>query len=90
MTQPQILEGKWEEILAHNSAQLMGRRVRVYVESTEDELGAPAHVPNDQALAMIRDLLKLQEGMKETDGSETERWIREARSGGMYGLKPSG
>ena len=38
---------------------------------------------------MLRDLVKLQEGMKETDGSETDRLLREAGAGGIYGLKPT-
>jgi hypothetical protein len=32
MAYSQILEGKWEEIVARNSAQLSGRKVKVYVE----------------------------------------------------------
>lgn len=35
MAQPHVLEGTWEEILAHNAAQLAGRKVKVYVEPEE-------------------------------------------------------
>ena len=38
---------------------------------------------------MLRNLMNLQEGMKETDGSQTDRQLREARAGGLYGLKPT-
>lgn len=89
MTQPQVLEGQWEEILSRNSAQLAGRRVKVYIEPDQAEPVPPAFPPNEQALAMLRDLVKLQEGMKETDGSQTDRLLREARAGGLYGLKPT-
>ena len=89
MAQPQILEGRWEEILLRNSAQLAGRMVKVYVESDEIETEVPTFPPNEQALTMIRNLVKLQESMKETDGSQTERLLREARSGGMYGIEPT-
>jgi len=89
MAQPQILEGRWEEILLRNSTQLAGRMVKVYIEPDELDTEALTFPPNEQALAMIRDLVKLQEGMKETDGSQTERLLREARSGGMYGIEPT-
>jgi hypothetical protein len=89
MTASWVLEGQWEEILLRSSAQLAGRKVRIYVEPDQDESTAPTHPPNEQALAMLRDLVKLQEGMKETDGSQTDRLLREARAGGMYGLKPA-
>ena len=29
---PQILEGQWEDILAHSAAQLTGRRVKISIE----------------------------------------------------------
>lgn len=89
MTQPQVLEGQWEEILSRNGAQLAGRRVRVYIEPDETDSASLVFPPNEQALAMLRDLVKLQEGMKETDGSQTDRLLREARAGGLYGLDPT-
>lgn len=88
MIQPQILEGRWEEIISRNGAQLAGRKVRVYIEPDEPDVEYVTFPANEQALEMIRDLVKLQEGMQETDGSQTERLLREARDGGMYGLKP--
>jgi hypothetical protein len=89
MTQPQVLEGQWEEILARNDAQLAGRKVKITIEPDEAVSTVPAFPPNEQALAMLYDLVKLQEGMRETDGSLTDRLLREARAGGMYGLKPT-
>ena len=88
MAQPQVLEGTWEEILACNAAQLVGRKVKIYIEAEED-IDTPAFPPNEQALAMLRDIVKLQEGMKETSGEETNERLREARAGGLYGLKPT-
>ncbi len=63
--------------------------MKVYIEPDEAELVSPAFPPNEQALAMLRDLIKLQEGMKETDGSQTDRLLREARAGGLYGFEPT-
>jgi hypothetical protein len=87
--QAKVYEGQWEEILARNGAELAGQRVKVYVEPDQDQPIAAAGPPNEQALAMLRDPAKLKEDMKETDGSQTDRLLREARAGGMYGLKPA-
>ena len=88
MAQPQVLEGTWEEILTHNAAQLAGRKVKVYIEA-EADIDTPAFPTNEQALAMLRDLVMFQVGMKETSGEETNERLREARAGGLYGLKPT-
>jgi hypothetical protein len=40
--------------------------------------------PNEKALAALRQIARMQEGMRHTDGSQTERLIREGRAGGMY------
>jgi len=37
--------------------------------------------PNEKALATLRDIAKLKEGMPETDGSQTDQMLREMRSG---------
>jgi len=41
--------------------------------------------PNEKALATLRDVAKLKEGMPETDGSQTDQMIRAGRAGAMYG-----
>ena len=40
--------------------------------------------PNEKALAALRQIAQMQEGMRHTDGSQTDRLIREGRAGGMY------
>lgn len=40
--------------------------------------------PNVKALAALRKIAAMQAGMRQTDGSQTERIIREGRAGGMY------
>jgi len=42
--------------------------------------------PNEEALATLRDIAKLKEGMPETDGSQTDQMIRAGRAGAMYGV----
>ena len=75
MTQPQVLEGTWEEILTRNAAQLAGRKIRVYIEP--EEADSPAFPPNEKALAALRQIARMQLGMRDTDGSQTERIIQE-------------
>ncbi len=41
-------------------------------------------VPNEKALATLRDIAKLKEGMRETDGSQTDQMLRGGRAGAMY------
>jgi hypothetical protein len=50
---------------------------------TPDE--ALAVKPNEQALTMLRDIARMKENMGNTDGSETDRLLRAARAGAMYG-----
>ena len=45
-----------------------------------------APVPNEKALATLRDIAKLKEGMPETDGSQTDQMLREGRAGAMMPL----
>lgn len=87
MTQPQVLEGTWEEILTRNAAQLAGRKIRVYIEP-EEEADTTAFPSNEKALAALRQIARMQLGMRDTDGSQTERIIQEGRDGGMYHDSP--
>jgi len=43
-------------------------------------------IPNEKALAALRDIAEMKKGMQESDGSQTERIIREGRDGAMYGF----
>ena len=40
--------------------------------------------PNEEALATLRDIAKLKEGMPETDGSQTDQMLRTGRAGAMF------
>lgn len=41
-------------------------------------------MPNEKALTALRRIAALQEGMRYTDGSQTNKIVREGRDGGMY------
>ncbi|NOT64336.1 MAG: hypothetical protein HOP19_29310 [Acidobacteria bacterium] len=45
--------------------------------------------PNYAMLEVLRQTEELQQGMRFTDGSDTQRLLREARAGGMYGDEPT-
>ena len=44
----------------------------------------PVLTQNERGLAVLRKIAALQEGAGYTDGSQTDRIIRDARGGGMY------
>ena len=39
---------------------------------------------NEEALATLRDIAKLKEGMPESDGSQTDQMLRDGRTGAMF------
>ena len=79
----QVLEGTWEEIVRH-ADELAGQHVRVTV-LTE----GPRVAPNEGMLAALREIEEIQDDMPETSGEDTQRLLRQARAGGMYGLEPT-
>ncbi|MBV9850853.1 MAG: hypothetical protein JO250_14365 [Armatimonadetes bacterium] len=78
-----VLEGTWEEVARH-APELAGRRVRLTV--LEEAAPAP---PNEGMLAALRLIEQRQQGRQETSSEDTQRLLRDARDGGMYGLDPS-
>ncbi len=52
-------------------------------------LVSEASIPNEKALATLRDIAKLKEGMPETDGSQTDQMLREGRTGAMMPVPKS-
>lgn len=79
----QVYEGTWEEVAAH-AEDFAGKHVRLTVV---DET-PPTPKPNYALLELLRKTEELQRGMRLTDGSDTQRLLREARSGAMYGYEP--
>lgn len=77
----QILEGTWEEIALQADA-FIGKRLRLTV--IED-----APQPNYAMLEALRKAAEMQGGMAFTSGEDTQRLLREARDGRMYGYEPN-
>lgn len=75
----QIYEGTWEEVSNH-ARELQGKRVRVIIldEPTKAE-------PNRLMLDVLKKLEERHKGKPFTDGSDTQRILREARAGKMFG-----
>lgn len=79
----QVFEGTWEEVATHAN-EFAGKHVRLtVVEETP-----PAPQPNYAMLELLRRTEELQRDMPFTDGSDTQRLLREARAGAMYGYEP--
>lgn len=84
----QELEGTWEEIVAH-APELAGRRVRLIIlDGAEDGQKDGETTPAEQFAAAMRELEDDPE-MPFTPGGDTQAFIREARSGAMYGYDPA-
>lgn len=83
------VEGKLEAIATQNRQNIeivANNLFRQAVESVDqNEIRETAvFPPNEKALAALRQIARMQEGMRHTDGSQTDRLIREGRAGGMY------
>lgn len=50
---------------------------------------APTRRPNEAGLAALRLVAELKQGMPESDPSQTDKIIRKARAGAMYGYSPT-
>jgi hypothetical protein len=81
MVQAQVFEGTPEQLVKHLNR--LPNTYKYIMTVTPDEANTIA--PNEQALSMLRDIARMKENMKETDGTETDRLLREARAGAMFG-----
>jgi len=50
-----------------------------------DQINIAVHSPNVSALAILQAVRKRQEGRSVSNSTRTQDYLREARSGGMYG-----
>jgi hypothetical protein len=90
--QEQTLQGTWKEVLRQAEALDPEQEVRLTIvtegeEATNGSGALPR--PNEAALAALREIAKRQEGRRETSAEDTDRLLREARAGGMYGYDPT-
>jgi Arc/MetJ-type ribon-helix-helix transcriptional regulator len=50
-----------------------------------DQVNIVSHSPNESALAILQWVRERQEGRSVSDSTRTQDYLREARTGGMYG-----
>ena len=86
MVQQEIIEGTWKEVSQQAQDLPEEQPVRLTILTTEETL--PAR-PNEAMLSALREISKIQEGMKPTPSGDTQKLLREARGGGMYGYEPT-
>ena len=97
MAKPNVLE---VEIIEGTGAELAEQlrlperadrhfRVVPMQEKATPKAPTPSLAPNEKALAALRQIAENQKDRPYSDGSDTQRFIREARAGAMYGYDPT-
>ena len=82
-------EGVWEEVAAH-STEFTGKNVRIRVLPAVDrDDGGNSLAHNHVMLNVLAKVEEIQLGMQPKDDKNTQDYLREARSGGMYGYDPN-
>jgi bifunctional DNA-binding transcriptional regulator/antitoxin component of YhaV-PrlF toxin-antitoxin module len=66
-----------------------GDEITVIFERTENVVDQKTSSRNEGMLRVLRDIEQRQVGRQSVSGEETQRVLRKARAGGMYGLEPS-
>ena len=61
---------------------------KVHIQLAHDVEDASQVRPNEGMLAALREIAERQEGRRHTDASDTDRMLREARAGAMWGQEP--
>ncbi|MBI1760151.1 MAG: hypothetical protein HYR56_01825 [Acidobacteria bacterium] len=77
----QIFEGTWEEVATH-ADEFAGKHVRLTVVEETPPSSIQAR------LEVLRQIDELRKEMPMTDGSDSQRMLREARAGAMWGYEP--
>ena len=76
-----IHEGTPQELAPYLAQHPTGRFRLIELNADEEQTVAP----DRDVLTMLREIATLKVGMTPTDGTETDRLLREARAGAMYG-----
>jgi hypothetical protein len=62
-----------------------GDKVQVLLDHDRED--AQPVQPNEGMLAALQEIAERQKGRRQTDGSETDRMLREGRAGAMWGAE---
>jgi bifunctional DNA-binding transcriptional regulator/antitoxin component of YhaV-PrlF toxin-antitoxin module len=66
-----------------------GDEITISFDRVEASVLPEASPRNEGMLKVLADIEKHQEGRRSISGEETQRMLREARAGGMYGFDPT-
>ena len=80
-----VIEGTWDELATHAEELRRYPKLTLIVPDVEET----AHPVNQGMLDALREIAERQRDRPTTSPENTDRWIREARDGGMYGLGPT-
>jgi hypothetical protein len=80
-----VIEGTWDELAKHADELRRYPKLTLIVPEAEE----PAPAVNQGMLDALREITERQRGRRSTSPDNTDRWLREARDGGMYGLGPT-
>jgi hypothetical protein len=83
-----IIEGTWDEIASHADDLRRFPKLKLIVPEEPEDTDVPV-TPNQKMLDILAELRDRQKGRRYTSSADTDRLLREARAGGMYGLTPN-
>ncbi len=81
-----IIEGTWEELAARSEELRRYPKLKLIIPDSADEASA---VPNQRMLNVLGEIADRQKSRPFSSPDDSDRLLREARAGGMYG-NPSG
>lgn len=87
MAHQQIFEGTPAQLAGLLGNLSSGKRYRLM--EVEEPQSAEEPAPNQGMIAALQEIAERQKGRRYTDGSQTERMLREGRAGAMWGYEPS-
>ena len=88
MTQVQIFEGSWDELMAHAAELQRYRQFRVMIEPESQDARTKPQA-NEKGLAAMQEIAERQKQRPFTENTDIVELVREARKGAMYGNEPS-
>ena len=83
-----VIEGTWDELATHADELRRYPKLTLIVPEPAEET-QPAPVPNQKMLDILQEIAERQKRRPHTSPVDTDRLIRQARAGGMYGLESS-
>ncbi len=84
-----IHEGTPQQLAAWIGQLPDQKRYKIVAVEEEEATSSLQTSPNEGMIAALREIAQRRSGQRHTDGSETDRLLREARAGAMWGQETS-